>query len=200
MAMSVSNSNGKISPAVEQAQRAEQAAKALWLQADHHVHEIETKIAANARAVTTANGLITTAQKLLAADAPNAAQELQRAQAEHAAASARGAGLAQLLVDAQQTAAPLYQDYQTKNIALGRVLFLEEMAHADRELTRLQQVEHDARVVFEKAQRARHTAWERARALHLQESEQRWQVAKTRMKAENRPVPGFERPVRHAQL
>ena len=187
------NGNGKISPALLQAQRADALAKDLWLQADNRVAEIQRKIAANTKDISAANFLITSAQKLLAADADNAALELQKAQSAFAAASARGAGLEQLLADAQATAQPLYQDYQTKSQAVARVQFVEEMAHADKELTRLQQAEHDSRVAFEKAQRARYAGWERARAMHLQDSEQRWQVSKARMKAENRPVPGFER-------
>jgi paraquat-inducible protein B len=193
------NGNGKVSPALEQAQRAAALAKDLWLQADNREAEIQRKIAANAKDISTANSLITTAQKLLAADADNAAQELQKAQAAYASASARAAGLVQLLSDAQQAAAPLYADHQTKDRALADVQFVEEMAWVDKELMRLQQVEHDLRIAFEKGQRARHAMWERSRAMHLQQSEQRWQISKERMKAENRPVPGFER-VRHAQL
>jgi hypothetical protein len=142
----------------------------------------------------TAKAAITAAQKLLDDDT------VEKARREHTRATDRVAGLELQLVDAQQVTKPLYEDWQTKSKLLGRVQFVEKMAHDDAELLRCQHPEHDARVVFEKAQRTRYAAWELARNNHLQDNEQRWQETKARARAENRiVVPGFER-TRNAQL
>jgi hypothetical protein len=177
----------------------EQDAKATWKVAEDKVLDLRAKLAAASGATAAANKHVEAAQRLLADDDAEGPLALQMAQSTYAAASARESGLRKLLTEAEAACAPLFETYQQASIKLGMLLQAEEVKHADAELVRAQEAEVQAMAALSRAQHIRAAAWNRAHELHIKQSNSRYREQQARMKAENRPVPGFER-VRHAQL
>jgi hypothetical protein len=192
--MAINGSNGRTPPEIVQAQKLEQAAKAVWKVADDKVSDIQQRIARADVAIVNANANLLKAQRALADDAVRIA-----AQDECARAAFVRSGLSQRLTEAEAEATPLYAIYDQASAKLSGLLQDEEVKHADAELIAAQQVEAEIIAALNQAQHARAAAWNRAHDLHVKRSNARYREQQARMRAEKRPVPGFER-TRNAQL